>query len=374
MKVTFLSPNLNMGGGTKVVAIYADYLTKKGHDVLVVSHPERKSGFISQLIKIYRIRNAQQLKNVFAGFPWFDKKQKSHFDGSDVKQHVIDKYRPIVDSDLPDSDVIIATWWETAEWLEKIDKKKDKKLYFIKGHEVFDYITKDRAIATYKTQMQKITISKWLKNILETEYESVNVDLVYNAIDKHNFYYKKREKQKVPTIGFLISDSYIKGVDVALKVVSLLKEMHPDIRVLTFGSSISENLLLDENYVSFKSLPTQNEIKEIYSSCDVWLASTRSEGFNLTAMEAMACGTPVVSTKTGWPNEILNDYQNGILTDIDDLEALTNGVAWILAQNNHDWVKISRAAAAATEPYSWESSALKFEEILQRVSNASDYH
>ena len=78
MKVTFLSPNLNMGGGTKVVAIYADYLTKKGHDVLVVSHPERKSGFISQLIKIYRIRNAQQLKNVFAGFPWFDKKQKSH--------------------------------------------------------------------------------------------------------------------------------------------------------------------------------------------------------------------------------------------------------------------------------------------------------
>ena len=39
MKITFLSPPLNMGGGTRVIAIYAEYLAKNGHDVLVVSPP-----------------------------------------------------------------------------------------------------------------------------------------------------------------------------------------------------------------------------------------------------------------------------------------------------------------------------------------------
>ncbi len=356
-----------MGGGTKVVAIYANYLTKMGHDVLVISHPERESGFLYQLKRVYRLRNTEQLKSLLSDFFCFGKKQKSHFDGVNVKQHVIEKYRPIIETDFPDSDVIIATWWETAEWLEKMDKKKGQKVYFIQGHEVFDYIPKHRAIATYKSKMHKITISKWLKSILEVEYGSDNVDLVYNAIDKNSFYFKNREKQIVPTIGFLISDSYIKGVDVALRVVDNLKKLHPNIKVLTFGSSISENLKLDARCVSFKLLPTQSEIRELYSSCDVWLASTRSEGFNLTAMEAMACGTPVVSTKTGWPNEVINDYQNGVLADIDDLEALTNGVAWLLAQDYHAWKAISKAATVATEAYSWDSSALRFEEILQRV-------
>src|SRR5208282_5263036 len=48
------------------------------------------------------------------------------------------------------------------------------------------------------------------------------------------------------------------------------------------------------------------------------LTASRSEGFNLPAMEAMACRTPVVSTRTGWPAEAVKTGINGVLVDVED--------------------------------------------------------
>lgn len=359
MKITFLGPPLNMGGGTKVIAIYADYFARNGHDVLVVSQPNAKP------------RLTTRIKNLFRLKFFYSRTQRSHFDGLNVKQHVIEKYRPIVSDDLPDADVVIATWWETAEWLEKIDLKKGKKIYFIQGYEIFDYIPKERAIATYKSHMHKIVISKWLKDIMQKEYDNTDIDLVSNAVDKSHFYFTPRQKQKTPTVGFLVSNSYVKAVDIAIKVVMELKKTYPNLNVITFGAYALKDSSLLASGDNFHLSPTIDEIREIYAKCDVWLAASRSEGFNLTAMEAMACGTPIVSTKTGWPIEAVIPYKNGVLTEIDDVLALSEGAKWILQQTEEAWQTLSQNAAHATEGYSWEKSASKFEQILKEQMNIS---
>ena len=89
----------------------------------------------------------------------------SHFDYVDVPLHVIDRFRPVTDRDVPDGDVVIATWWETAEWVAKLSPRKGAKAYFIQHYEVFDYTPHRRVKATWRMPLYKITISKWLEPI-----------------------------------------------------------------------------------------------------------------------------------------------------------------------------------------------------------------
>jgi glycosyltransferase involved in cell wall biosynthesis len=352
MKITFLCPSLNMGGGTKVVSIHADYLKKQGHDVLIVTVP-----YPSPTIK-ERLKGFKQLKFEYPS------RLKSYFDSLDVKVHHLDKSRPIVSSDLPDADVVIATWWETAEWLEQIDLKKGKKIYFIQGHEIFDYVPKERAIATYKTSMHKIVVSRWLKNVIETGYGEKNIDLVYNAAEKDQFKFNERNKQTNPTVGFLLSDSSVKGIDIAIKVIDKLKNLFPTLIVFTFGATIVKIPNHNLKSLNFKLLPTPEKISAIYHSCDVWLSASRSEGFNLTVIEAMSCGTPVVCTKTGWPLEVIKQQENGVIVDIDDVNALVEGISWILNLPNNDWKKMAFNASKTADSFSWEKSSKTFEQIL----------
>ncbi len=346
-----------MGGGTKVMAIYADFLAKNGHDVNFVSTPISSKPSIK-----LRLKNMLRLKF------FYPTTQPSHFDALNIKNHVINAYRPIVDTDVPDADIVIATWWETAEWLQNLSDQKGKKVYFVQGHEVFDHIPKLRAIDTYKTDTKKIVVSRWLKDVLEKQYQSINIDLVPNAVDKQTFYFEKRQKNLNPTIGFLVSSGHVKGLDIALKALEQLRLIYPTLKVITFGTLKLKNWPINKND-EFYLLPTQADIRALYASCDVWLAPSRSEGFNLTAMEAMACGTPVVSTKTGWPVEAINPYKNGILTELEDVNALTNGIKWFLDLSPDDWADCSEHAHQTTQGSSWDASAKLFEAVLTDYVN-----
>ena len=105
-------------------------------------------------------------------------------------------------------------------------------------------------------------------------------------------------------------------------------------------------------------------LRDLYASCDLWLTASRSEGFNLTAMEAMACRTPVVATRTGWPEDAIVNRSNGICVDIDDLQALIEATHWVLGLDDPRWRDLSRAAFETVKDASWERSAKEFEQAL----------
>src|SRR5215813_219102 len=106
MRITFVSPTLDLSGGAKVVAIYAQRLRRMGHDVSVVAHPS------------FAMPLRRKLKSLLTGKGWprAAPRHRSHLDGTDVDLHVLDRSRPVMDRDIPDGNVVIATWWETAEW------------------------------------------------------------------------------------------------------------------------------------------------------------------------------------------------------------------------------------------------------------------
>jgi glycosyltransferase involved in cell wall biosynthesis len=354
MKMTFVMGGLSFSGGDRVVAVYAAHLRKRGHDVLVVV-----KGSSKPTVK-------QQIRSLLKGQGWLSLPQNvgSHLDNMNVPYVVLDQSRAVVDKDVPDADVVIATWWETAEWVANLSPQKGEKFYFIQHHEVFDYLPQQRVRATYTLPLHKITISKWLVDLMRTEYGDDRVSLVLNSVDSQLFYAPPRKRQNIPTVGMLYAPLHWKGCDVSLKAFAIAAQSIPDLRMIAFGSyPISEHIPLPKAAEYFQE-PSQSKIREIYARCDLWLCGSRSEGFHLPPLEAMACRCPVVSTAVGGSVDIIEEGVNGYLAPIDDVEILAQKLISALTVSEAKWQEMSDAAYATATQYTWDDATDLFEAAL----------
>jgi glycosyltransferase involved in cell wall biosynthesis len=357
LRVTFILPTANMSGGTRVVAIYAMELMRLGHSVRVISPPPVTTPLRRKLKSWLTLK----------GWPADSKRLKSHLDDTWIDHRILDRWRPITDRDVPDADVVVATWWETAEWVYRLSPSKGAKVYFIQHHEVFSHLPLERCQSTYRMPMHKIVIAQWLKVLMHNEYGDDTVDLVSNSVDTNQFHAPTRDKQSVPTVGLLYSTDVFKGLDLSLGALSKLRERWTNLRVVSFGNEHSRDQLPLGEGAEFSYSPPQDRIRHLYASCDLWLTASRSEGFNLPAMEAMACRTPVVSTNTGWPSEAIKSGWNGVLVDVGDVAALTDGAEWILSRSDEAWRELSANAYATATGGSWRKSAKLFEKALEHA-------
>lgn len=354
MKITFVIPSFNLRGGIRVIAIYADLLRQKGHDVLVIApQPTKKS-----LVK--NIRYLLKFKKLPPKYiPKYD-----FFENLDVVYQTSARQAPIEDRDLPDADVVIATWWTTAEWVTNLSSSKGTKVYFIQGHDPFDTYYKARIEATYRLSMHKITVSQWLVDFLENDYGNTNVSLVPNSVDPKLFYAEPRSKQAVPTVGLMYSNVYYKGVDISLKAISIASQILPNLKLMVFSDRLpKEKLPLPEAQVDYRHRPPQSELKHIYASCDSWLFASRTEGFGLPILEAMACRTPVIATPAGAAPELLSTG-GGLLVKAQDPEDMARAILKINQLSNSEWEKMSQTAYEMAMNYSWERASHLFERSL----------
>ena len=354
MKITFVLPYAGLAGGIRVVAIHAERLKQRGHEVVVVSTPPEP------------VSLSRQVKSLLRGKGWLPlpKEDGSHLYGRDVQHRVIDRCRPIVDADVPDADVVVATWWETAEWVAKMSETKGAKAYFIQHHETFENMPKERVEATWSLPLHKITISQWLVKLAENKYGDRNVSFVPNSVETKQFHAPPRGKQSVPTVGMLYSPISWKGCDVSLKAFSLAAQKVPNLRLVAFGSSEPAKdlpLPADTEYIQ---QPAQAAIKNIYARCDVWLCGSWSEGFHLPPLEAMACRCPVVSTQVGGPLDIIKEGVNGHLVPTGDSVALAKQLIHVLTLSEAEWQVMSDAAYTTATQYTWDDAVELFEAAL----------
>jgi glycosyltransferase involved in cell wall biosynthesis len=352
MRITFILPHLNLGGGVKVVVIYAQKLVSLGHEVTLVSFPQKAS-------LVSRLRN--KIRGKIAAWPqitdFFPETKSLNHITLKGRQSFMGKY-------VPNGDVVIATWWETAELVNRLPPEKGTKVYFVQHHEVFPYLPVDRCRATYRMPLHKIVVANWLKDVMRTEHGDHNAVVVPNSVDHSQFFALNRMKRQVSTVGILYSTTPSKGLKVSQAAVQFLRRTIPETRVIYFGSERPSKDVLSDQRAVFYYLPAQDKIREIYSDCDVWLTASTSEGFNLPAMEAMACGTPVVSTRTGWPAESIAQNVNGVLTEVDDIAALASGLEWVLTRSPRQWINLSNEAHKTVKHSSWDESTKLFENAL----------
>ena len=362
MKITFVLPHASLAGGIRVVAIYAELLRERGHELFIVSWPDKPAP------------RRQRLKSLLLdGHCGENKHTVSHLDPLYYIPHrILDSRRPVTDADVPDADVVIATWWETAEWVAALSPSKGAKAYFIQHNEAsFDYLPQSRVEKTYLLPLQKITISNWLVDLMKTKYDDTDVPLVFNSVDTKQFHSIARSKQAYPTVGMLYSPVYWKGCDISLKALDLVRKQFPELKLIAFGADdIANELPLPEATEYFKQ-PAQESISDIYNRCDVWLCGSRAEGFHLPPLEAMACRCPVVSTAVGGPADIIINGENGYLAPVEDFVALAEHLITVLGISNKEWTSMSNAAYKTAIDYTWDNACDLFEQALQQTIEKS---
>ncbi len=355
MRVNFVLHVDSLAGGTRVVATYAEQLRRRGHQVMVVSVP------------FPRVPLRRRIKSLFMGRGWPTfKRGPSYFDGLDVDYRVLDTFRPVRDGDLPDADVVVATYWATAEWVANLSASKGAKAYLIQDLEsTFEGHPADRVEATWNLPMQKIVISKWLENVARERFGDSGSILLPNAVDVNLFHAPRRGKQPRPTVGILYAPiSPRKGTKTALAVIEQVSRRIPGLHVRAFGTGkLSRSAPLPPGS-DYTQKPPQHVLREIYAACDVWLCTSTSEGWGLPPQEAMACRCPVVSTKVPGPLAIVQEGVNGFLLNVDDVSGLASRVIEVLELPEPDWQRMSEAAYERVRYYTWEEATIMFERAL----------
>ena len=178
-----------------------------------------------------------------------------------------------------------------------------------------------------------ITPSVWLADLVSQSFlAGYPVKVINNGIDLAVFQPKESDFRKK----YNIEDQFVilgvafgwgkrKGLDVFKTLAERLDERF---QIVLVGTNDEIDKTLPQNIISIHRTENQTELAAIYTAADLFVNPTREENYPTVNMESLACGTPVLTFRTGGSPEILDD-SCGRVVDTGDVEQLYREILWI---------------------------------------------
>ena len=315
-KIAFILPGVGVSGGIAVVFKHAMMLLAAGHDAFVINIGEPGDG--------------------------------SWFSNNTVPIINIDDQRPYVFDHI---DMLFATGWSTAEWLDKIDAKR--KLYFVQSDErrfFEDEHLKKKIHNTYKLDCEYVTEAFWIQKLLSEEFGH-NATYVPNGLDQNIFFPTKPIAKKSNKIRVLIEGPIIIPFKGMLDSYNAIKDLDCEIWIVSSAGQPPADWRYDR---FFERVPFAL-MSQIYSSCDVFLKMSRVEGFFGPPMEAMACGCSVVVGKVTGYDEYIEHQKNALVVEQGDIAGAKKAVQRLIDDEDLRNQLIAEGRLTANA-WSWEKS------------------
>lgn len=176
------------------------------------------------------------------------------------------------------------------------------------------------------TNCTLVAPSWWLADLVKQSFlKDYTVKVINNGIDLSVFKLTDsdfRERyglvEKKIVLGVSFGWSKGKGLDV---FIILSKRLPDDYQIVLVGTDDEVDCMLPSNIISIHRTQNQKGLAEIYTAADVLANPTREENYPTVNMESIACGTPVVTFKTGGSPEII-DETCGSVVACDDVDAM----------------------------------------------------
>jgi D-inositol-3-phosphate glycosyltransferase len=229
----------------------------------------------------------------------------------------------------------------------------------------------DRVVAATQAELAQI---QWLYRA-----DTSRVAVIPPGVDTARFYPIRKDEAK-DFVGIARSDQMIlyvgrveplKGLDTLLQAVGLLKEQglqdvlgvisviggepdaSPEQMTTEMGhiKALRESLQLDD-MITFLGKRDQDTLQYYYSAAEVVVVPSHYESFGLVALEAMACGTPVVASETGGLVFLVRDGETGFHVPAGDAAALADRLRRILLDEDLRH-RLGRRAADYAQSYAW---------------------
>ncbi len=187
-----------------------------------------------------------------------------------------------------------------------------------------------------------VTPSKWLSQVVkESFFKDYPIRVIYNGIDLDIFKptesdFKKRyniqEDCKI-VLGVSLEWGQRKGLDVFTELSKRLCDKN--YQIVLVGTNLETDKHLPDNIISIHRTESQKELSEIYTAADVFVNPTRDEVLGLVNIEAIACGTPVITFNSGGSPECI-DKTCGVVVECDDVDAVVEQIDFVCTQKPFD--------------------------------------
>ena len=172
-----------------------------------------------------------------------------------------------------------------------------------------------------------VTPSQWLADLTRQSFlKEYPVQVIHNGIDLSVFCPAEsdfRRRHGIPddahlVLGVAFDWGVRKGLDV---FVELAKQLDPSYQIVLVGTDDAIDRELPARILSIHRTQNQQELAEIYAAADVFVNPTREDNFPTVNLEALACGTPVITFRTGGSPEALDD-SCGLVVEQEDMDGL----------------------------------------------------
>ena len=175
-----------------------------------------------------------------------------------------------------------------------------------------------------------VTPSEWLANLARQSYLSeYPIKVIHNGIDldvfkptPSSFREENGLQNKKIILGVASGWTDRKGLD---EFIELAERLPADHQIVLVGTNETVDEKLPENIISIHRTGNQRELAEIYTAADVFVNPTHEENYPTVNMEAIACGTPVVTYNTGGCAEIVGQ-ECGVVVREDTARELEKGI------------------------------------------------
>ena len=169
--------------------------------------------------------------------------------------------------------------------------------------------------------MTIVTPSKWLGEQVKQSYlKDYPVRVIHNGIDLTVFKPnpEKSAAEKFTLLGVAYEWDARKGLDVFIELAQRLSDQF---RIVLVGTDDAVDAKLPSNIISIHRTQNQQELADLYAQADLLVNPTREENYPTVNMEALACGTPVLTFRTGGSPEI-PDENCGVVVPCGDVDAM----------------------------------------------------
>lgn len=342
MRATFISPCLNTYGGDRVIGRYARGLSARGHDVQVVSVGEPKSTLFYE-----------GLNTITLGHDAFPRSKADYVRaGWSVVRRV------------KDPGVIIPTWTPTLPLavLLKALRAGQRTVWLAQ-----DYLEMFAGLRTETWLLEAgagycdavVTISTLCAEHLNAEWHPGKVTIIHSGLDEA-FFANGVSPNTSEALLFIGDPIPRKGWREFLEAWEGLRATHPGLEFVLVCRSPPDDEL-PEGGTCLAGL-SDEEVADQYRRAAVYVCASHAEGWGLPALEAMASGTPVVTTLHGGCEAYADDGVNCLTAPVADSVALHGAIERILSDSALR-ERLIRGGRDTAERYSWATAVDRFEAV-----------
>lgn len=204
-----------------------------------------------------------------------------------------------------------------------------------------NYQLKKELFTSIGNQTRIVTVSNWLEGLVEESFlNGIKLQTIHNGIDLEVFKPRQTDvlKQQLKIddksviLGVAMPWSRRKGLEDMLKLATLLPRDR--FQIVLIGLDDTQIQGLPNNVIGLKRTDSAETLAEFYSLAEVFVNPTYEDNFPTVNLEALACGTPVITYKTGGSPEAVDDSTGWVVEQgrIDEVARIVENLSAIEKQ------------------------------------------